>query len=143
MNSQESSYSQEVQGNIPSKPKKPRGTVQVIIEKLVATLDKCKVSNRNAMKIIIAVLESCDLDVDTYKVSKTVQECRYKMREKMATKIKEVFPTSELSGAVLHWDGKLLPKSAGKYKIDRLAITVSAQGTEKLLSIPPLDKGTG
>lgn len=96
------------------------------------------------MKIIIAVLESCGLDVDTYKISKTaIQECRIKMREKMATKIKEVFPLSELSGAVLHWDGKLLPKLTGKKKIDRLAIIVSAQGTEKLLSIPPLDSGTG
>ncbi|KAK0073705.1 hypothetical protein PV326_013147 [Microctonus aethiopoides] len=41
----------------PSRPKKSRGTVNILTDKLVATLDKCLISVRNAVRIVSAVAE--------------------------------------------------------------------------------------
>jgi len=59
-----------------------------------------------------------------------------------ASIIKDKFQESNLKAVVLHWDGKLLPNLVGKDIIDRLAIVISSGDTEKILSIPVLQKVT-
>lgn len=44
---------------------------------------------------------------------------------------------------MLHWDGKLLPAMAGKEKVDRLAIVLTAENIEKLIAIPIIEVGSG
>ena len=46
--------------------------------------------------------------------------------------------------AVVHWDIKLLPGTAGSLnKYDRLPVLVSYGGTEKLLAVSKLTSGSG
>lgn len=61
----------------------------------------------------------------------------------MAEKIKNVFSSSQLCAAVLHWDGKLLKADVQTEKVDRLAIIISEGDTEKILKIPGLEDGCG
>jgi len=44
---------------------------------------------------------------------------------------------------VVHWGGKILPKTFGQGKVDRFPILVSGDGNDKLLSVPTLAAGTG
>jgi len=45
---------------------------------------------------------------------------------------------------LLHWDGKLLPCIDGtKETVDRIAVIVTGNGVEKLLTVPKIGKGTG
>lgn len=139
-----SSFSQELKKPGPSNPKRSRGSIQIIDEKLVATLDKCMVSDRDALRIIIATLEAVGIDVSTLVLSKTsIWNSRQKLRELLADKIKELFTAKELRAAVLHWDGKLLTSLTSEEKVDRLAIVVSSGDCEKILSIPAIENGTG
>lgn len=93
----------------PSDPKKSRGSVNVITEKLVATLDKCQVSDRNAVRIIAAVAESFSCDLSSLIINKTsIRQHRQRIRKKLSEKMKKVFSTSQLSAAVIHWDGKIM-----------------------------------
>lgn len=54
--SQSSNFSLEFKSQEgPSNPKKSRGSVNIMTEKLVATLDKCQISDRNAVRIIAVI----------------------------------------------------------------------------------------
>lgn len=44
---------------------------------------------------------------------------------------------------VLHWDGKLLPDTKGREKVDRLALVVTGENCQKMLEIPKVENGTG
>lgn len=44
---------------------------------------------------------------------------------------------------VLHFDGKILPALLGSQKEERIAVVVTGDGSEKLLSVPKVDGGTG
>lgn len=124
--------------------KKFRGSVNIIDEKLVATLDKCLVSDRNAVRIITAVAEACGCDTSALIINRvSIQKYREKIRRDLAEKIRQLFPSTELRAPVLHWDGKLFRNISGKNHIDRLAIIIMNGQTEKLLSIPALEDGHG
>lgn len=84
-------------GNVdaPDKSTK-RGTIKFINEKLICALDRCKISDRNAVYIIYAVAEALGHDPDELILNRTsIQDCRKEMREAAAKRIKEEFIVSD------------------------------------------------
>lgn len=125
-------------------PKKRRGTIDIVTPKVVAALDKCKISSRDAVHIITSVLEAAQLDVNAYIVNKTsIHEKRKVIREERFNEIKLSFGNNELSNIVVHWDGKLLPDLTNHEKVDRLPIIISSNGICKLLCVAKLENGKG
>lgn len=91
----------------------------------MCALDNCKVSDRGAIHIIMAVVEALEKNVEDFVINRTsIQRCRQILRKERASIIKDKFQESDLKAVVLHWDGKLLPNLVGKDIIDRLAIVI-------------------
>lgn len=89
------------------KKRKMHGTCNVITPKLVAAFDNCKVSDRNAVHILMATAEALGHDVHELSISRsTIQRCRQRLRQVRAEKLKERFKEADLQAAVVHWDGK-------------------------------------
>lgn len=128
----------------PSVPKKSRGSVNVIDEKLVAALDRCRISDRDAVHLIAAVAQSLNHDLDSLVINRTsIRRYREKLREAKAANIKKVFKDTELNAVVLHWDGKMLPDLLKRELVDRLPVLLTSGNDEKLLGVPALENGTG
>ena len=137
--SDEPSGSSSLYEEVPKKAK-----LNIISEKLVVILDKCRISDRNAVRLIIAVAECLGQNPDNLIVNRTsLQICRKNIRESRAKKLKERFMETNLTAAVLHWDGKLLPDQCSSNLVDRLPIIVTNCGSEKFLNIPMIQSGTG
>lgn len=101
--SQESNYppemlSQKQSTGVGLSPaKKPRGSVNILNEKLVATLDKCQISDRNAVRIISALAKACGLDLNDLIINKSsINDHRKQLRKKLANRIHELFPSQKL-----------------------------------------------
>lgn len=128
----------------PSEPKKSRGSIKVINEKVVAALDLCRVSDRNAVHLIIAIAQSLNHDADTLIVNRTsIHNSRELLRKIKANNIKEVFKNADLNAIVVHWDGKMLPNLLKREVHDRLPVLITNGEVEQLLGIPELEDGKG
>lgn len=125
-------------------PLKSQGNTNLVTPKLAAVLDACKVSDRNAVKIIVAAAEAFGQCINNFILNKnSVRTARQKLRKERVDEIKAKMENSDLETVCLHWDGKLLPGLEGKEKVDRLPIIISNGQIEQLLEVPPLDASTG
>ncbi|KAG7169121.1 hypothetical protein Hamer_G031444 [Homarus americanus] len=129
-----------------SKPGKPRAK-NIMSPVLAKALDRTKISDRDAVHLIAAAAQSLGHNVEDIAVNrKTIRQSRMKLRVQSFKSAKEQFilnldPTIPL---VVHWDGKLLPETAGgKETNDRLPIIVSYEENEQLLNVSKLPNGTG
>lgn len=121
-----------------------RGTIDIMTDKLVATLDQCRISGRNATRLIIAIAEALNVDPRLLIVNRTsITEKRAKLRKAKAEKIKNTFDSNALDEIVIHWDGKMLPNLVKRTVTDRLPIVVTNGEIEKLLCVPELENSTG
>jgi len=126
-----------------SSSKKQRGRKEIMTVKISSALDKCKVSDRDAVHLIIAVSESLGHNVSDIIVNRSsIKRYREKTRLALATEIRNAFSVSQLNALVLHWDGKLLPDLCGKQTVDRLPIVITNGDNEQLLGVPKLLHGT-
>lgn len=137
-----------VHTNIPgpsSKYFKPtRGYDDFVSEKLAIVLDKCKISDRNAVHLFIATAEALGNNVNELIVNRSsIRRSRIKYRKERAEKIRRDYNLTRDDAVVIHWDGKLLPNLTGKGLVDRLPIIASVNGREQLLGVPALTSGTG
>lgn len=120
-----------------------RGVVHFINEKIVSVLDKCKVSDRDAIHLLIAVAEALGHNVQQLIINRTsLQKARKSHRESIATKLKDNYKLNPNVPCIVHFDGKLLPNIHGKLKVDRLPVIVSNKNGDQLLGIPSLRNGT-
>ncbi|CAG5078516.1 Protein of unknown function [Cotesia congregata] len=72
--------------------KDERGTINIMTENVVATLDNCKVSSRNSVRIISSISKALELDTNNLILNKTsFNEQRKKIREQKALKIQKLF----------------------------------------------------
>lgn len=72
--------------------KRRRGIKNIFTPKVIAALDKSKISDRNAVLLIVAVLEAAELDVNDFIINKSsVQRHRNIVREKRFNQIKAEF----------------------------------------------------
>ena len=107
-------------------------------------LDRCNISNRDAVRIISAAAEALGQDPLHLEVSKsTVRVRRQKFREKRVQIINNRFENLDLTGAVLHWDGKLLPHILNKENVERLAVLISCSDEEQLIGVPQMENNKG
>lgn len=126
-------------------PLKRRATEPVISSKLATTLDKCKISKRDAMHLLMAAAEAFHIDSQNLIInSKSIHEARKKFRKERFVAIKKIAPAlfNDLPSTI-HWDGKLLSGMSRKEKNDRLAIIVTSEGMEQLLGVPIIPSSTG
>lgn len=119
-----------------------RGRLNLFDDKLAASLDVAKLSDRGAAVVITPVLQNLGHNPAEYKVSyASIRRERMKHRKAIAEGLKAEF-RSEVP-LTIHWDGKLLPDITGKETVDRLPILVSGDGVDQLLAVPKLPSGTG
>jgi len=126
----------------PSKTKRSRQNLMT--SRVTAALDKCKVSDRDAIHIITALLEALSLNINDFVLSRSsVKRAREMLRKESATSIKSKFSDINLDFVVIHWDSKILTDITGKSNIDHLPVVATAPGIEQLLGVPGLTSGTG
>lgn len=65
----ENEYIQEQETNISNPPKRARK--QLLIPRLAAALDKCKISDRDCLHLIMAFMEAVSLDPSNYVINRT------------------------------------------------------------------------
>ena len=124
--------------------KKKRGRLEFLTPRLSEALDRCKISDRNAIHLLIAAAEALGCDASKLILNRTsFQQRRKKFRKQRHTEIRENFKLRDCSALVLHWDGKLLPALAGIETVDRLSILVTSEGKEQLLGVPEIPSSTG
>ncbi|KAE9536730.1 hypothetical protein AGLY_006963, partial [Aphis glycines] len=122
--------------------KRKRGRQNIMKSEIVTALDRTKVSDRNAVHILIATAQSLGCNANNIAINRSIiRRNRVFLRQKVSDDIKVSFkPDCPLT---VHWDGKILPDITGKDNVDRLPILVSGDGVSKLLSVPKLESGTG
>lgn len=121
-----------------------RGSEEVVTEKLSVLLDRCSISDRDAVRIISATAEALGHDPQNLIISKSaIRLRRQQFRQQRTNLIKSRFRNSDLEGAVVHWDGKLLPDLLSKRNVERLAILITCGNEEQLIGVPVLDNSTG
>ena len=111
---------------------------------LSEVFDRCKITDRNGVYILIAASEAFGRDTENLVINQTFfQRLRKKFGEERHSEIQQKFNLSDCQELVLHWDGKLLPDLAGIRKVDRLAIIVTFLGKEQLLGVPHIPTSSG
>ncbi|KAL4096532.1 hypothetical protein QTP88_021470 [Uroleucon formosanum] len=121
-----------------------RGFEAFVSEKLAVVLDKCKISDRNAVHLLIATAEALGNNVNKLIINRSsIRSARIEFRKERAKKIRQDYNLANEETVVVHWDGKLLPALTGKGLVDRLPIVASVNGHEQLLGVPALNTGTG
>lgn len=111
-------------------PKKKKE--ELMDERIAGILDKCCVSSRCAVHLVVALLIKLGKDPRDYKVSaSTLAKRRADFREAIYEKVKETVTVGR--GAVVHFDGKLMAAITGNEKVDRLAVKVTYRDFDQLI----------
>lgn len=110
----------------PSAPKKTRETINIFNDGVVAALDKCRLTDREAVFLVSEIVKSLNFDLESLSMNRTsIRNYRMNIREARAKKIKEVFQVEKLEAAILHWDGKLLYDLPQHKSVERLPVVVT------------------
>ncbi|XP_060880027.1 uncharacterized protein LOC132951961 [Metopolophium dirhodum] len=121
-----------------------RANKSIMTPRLCAALDKCKVSDRDAVHLLSAFIESVSLDPALFVINRTsIKNARQSVREENAENVRSDFLNLNVDFAIVHWDGKILPVFGGYGKVDRLPIIVTGPNFEQLLGVPQIPSGTG
>lgn len=121
-----------------------RGTKEIVTTKLSMILDRCKVTDRNAVMILSATIEALELNPIDYIISRSaLRSRRQEFREKYTEEMHKRLSIPDEEPLVVHWDGKLLPQLLNNENCERLAILVSYDGKEQLLGVPNIENSTG
>lgn len=115
---------------------------QILTPRLAAVLDKLKVSQRDAVHLLVAVLDALGQNPSDFVLNRnSIREQRAMIRKSQSQKIMHEFATHN-HPLTIHWDTKLLPSITGQQE-DRLAIIATAPGIEQIIDIPDIPSGTG
>lgn len=121
-----------------------RGTLDFLTPRLCETLDRCKITDRNSVRLLMAAAEAFNYNTKDLIINRSSFGRRRKeFREKRQAEITLKFNQTPCNNLVLHWDSKLLPGLCGVETVDRLAIIVTSEGKEQLLGIPEISSSTG
>jgi hypothetical protein len=106
-----------------------RGTLDILTPRMCEALDRCKISDRNAVHL--AAAEAFYRNIERLTINRSSIRLRRKeMREKRQAQIKGRLDVADSNALVLHWDSKLVPAASSIEKIDRLAIFITFNGKE-------------
>lgn len=93
---------------------------------MAASLDRCKISDRDAVHILLATAESFGININELIINRTsVNSIRQRFRKNRIEALRVNFNPSQIGLCVVHWDGKLLPSLSEKKLVDRLPIIIS------------------
>ena len=121
-----------------------RGTLDFFTPRLSEALDRCKISDRNAVYLLMAAAEAFNYNKEKLIINRTsFQRRRTVFRLQRQAEIRDKFNLADCNALVLHWDGKLLPALCGVQMVDRLAILVTFHGKEQLLGLPEIQTSAG
>ena len=111
---------------------------------IVSTLDACKVSYRNSVKIIAAVAMSLGHDLNSLVLNTTsYYTAKQMIRKEQASNMREMFKQTDIDWAIIYFDGKLIKDDVLNEKFDRVPIIAKYLNGEKLLNAPALPDGRG
>lgn len=115
--------------------------INVMTPELCASLDRAKVTHRNAIFILAAAYKSVGIDLSTLNLSySTIYRERMKYRSSIAKDLKSEFHKDDRY--VVHWDGKILSDIKGTETVDRIAVLLSVSGVDQFLGVPKADDGS-
>lgn len=121
-----------------------RATREILTPRLSACLDKCKISDRDAVHLLTSCIEAVELDPNDFTINRTsIRNARQIFRRNTTGNIKSKFMDLNLKFGIVHWDSKILPTLVGKAKCDRLPVVITAEKIEQLFGVPHLSSGTG
>lgn len=122
--------------------KSKQNAVDVLTEHVISALDRNKVSNRQALKIITPVAAALVRKSQKLRLSySTIRRRRLQHRRKIAERVAEEF--NPAGPMVVHWDGVKLENISNSSHSERVAILVSWDGNDKLLGTVTLEHATG
>lgn len=121
-----------------------KGHRNAITPKLAAALDVAKISDRDAVRILIAAAKAFGVNPADFTICRS-SICRYRQRfrTERGKELKQHLQFPNANFLVTHWDGKLLPTVTGNAKVDRTAVLATHGQEEQLLRIPFIPKGSG
>jgi len=106
---------------MPSSSKPIRAKKSIITSRLSAALDKCKISDRDAVHLLTAAAESFQVNCLEFTINRSIiKRAREHFRKQSSEAIKSTFIDQNLNYLIVHWDSKLLPDILSKESIDRL-----------------------
>lgn len=119
---------------------------RVVTTEVAAALDRCGVSDRQAVYILSAVAHALGHDLDQLKLSRSsISRDRKASRQEIKNTLFEAFGTDSV--LTIHWDGVRLPDTTGDssntQNVERLAIVASGMKNSNILRIPKLQSGMG
>ena len=74
----------------PSKPMKKRGSREIMSTELVAVFDRCKISDRKVVYILIAVVDAFELDVKFFVNNNSTIHRYHENRKKLRRILKKI-----------------------------------------------------
>ena len=105
--------------------------------KLEAILDNCKMSDRGAVRIIIAPAEALQHKVDDLIINRSsIRRYRRCLRAERTIKLRVAFQTGLLEIVAVRWDGTV------KQQVDRFPVVISCGPNERLLGVAAFSKIT-
>lgn len=121
----------------------PKSRKTLFTENVTSALDRNKISDREAMRLIVPIVAALGHDPASMPVSRsTIKRKRKEARHNIAEEVKKNLEIKE--PVIVHWDGKILPDILGSEKVDRLPVLISfGKGEEKLLGVPKVASATG
>lgn len=121
-----------------------RGRKELLTSRLSAALDRCKISDRDAVHLLTACVDALLLDPSIYVINRSsIKRSRENYRQEISENVNSKFHEQNLNFVNVHWDSKILPALTGKMNVDRLPIIATALNVEQLLGIPQIPSGTG
>lgn len=115
---------------------------KIITPRLAAVFDKLKISQRDAVHLLTAVLDSLGLNASDYIINRfSIHQQRSLIREETSQNVMKKFLENEIP-LTIHWDTKLLT-SITEQNEDRLAIVATAPGLEQIINMPAIPSGSG
>lgn len=113
----------------------------MITHKLVAALDRTKMSDRKAMFVISETAKSLGHNFNTFSISQSsIKHYSKKQPVQIIVPLKEVF-TGDVP-LIVQWDGKLMTDLTGKEHIERLPVIVTGFGVSQILKVSIIPDGT-
>lgn len=86
-----------------------RARLEILIPRLSAVLDKCKISDRDAVHLLISCIEATSLNPLDFVINRTsIRLSRQRFRELNASRIKLNLSDLNLKFITKHWDSKIL-----------------------------------
>lgn len=123
-------------------PKAKRSCKQILTPRLAAVLDKLKLSSRDTVHLLIAVLDAIGVNSSDYIINRT----SIRLQRDNLSKVNSCRLVSTVRNTTqpltVHWDTKLLSGMLGRNE-ERLSIVATSPDFEQIINIPDLSSGTG